>query len=250
MAVPSTHQTPQSAPGLQDQDGEGVESAEPEATSVPITTGFSDAPPTGFSDTAPTGFSDAAAPSAGGSQEGLQGSGTSSQKVGYIDIPQLMVGKLIGKGGETIKALQYQTGTKIQIDHLTPGDHKKVSITSSSLDAIEDAKKQVHDIISSEDAPRIGEVHRSVDCPPGIVGRVIGRGGETIRSLQQASQANIVVDQNFPEGVPRKVNVSGRPDAVDRAVKMISELINGEPGSAQAIIQKVSPQHQGNCCQS
>ena len=79
-----------------------------------------------------------------------------------------------------------------------------------------------------------------VECPPGIVGRVIGRGGETIRALQQASQAHIVVDQNFPEGVDRKVNINGRADAVTRAVKMVTELINGEPGSATAIIQKVN----------
>ena len=73
----------------------------------------------------------------------------------------------------------------------------------------------------------------------GIVGRIIGRGGETIRALQQASQAHIVVDQNYPEGQPRRVNISGRQDAVDRAAKMVQELISGEPGSAQSIIQKV-----------
>ena len=72
------------------------------------------------------------------------------------------------------------------------------------------------------------------------MGRIIGRGGETIRALQQASQAHIVVDQNYPEGQPRRVNISGRQDAVDRAVKMVQELISGEPGSAQSIIQKVS----------
>ena len=71
------------------------------------------------------------------------------------------------------------------------------------------------------------------------MGRIIGRGGETIRALQQASQAHIVVDQNYPEGQPRRVNISGRQDAVDRAAKMVQELISGEPGSAQSIIQKV-----------
>ena len=76
-------------------------------------------------------------------------------------------------------------------------------------------------------------------CIQGIVGRIIGRGGETIRALQQASQAHIVVDQNYPEGQPRRVNISGRQDAVDRAAKMVQELISGEPGSAQSIIQKV-----------
>ena len=93
--------------------------------------------------------------------------------------------------------------------------------------------------VISDDNPQ-GEVTQVVECPPGIVGRVIGSGGETIRALQQASQAHIVVDQNFPEGVDRKVNINGRADAVTRAVKMVTELINGEPGSATAIIQKVN----------
>lgn len=37
-----------------------------------------------------------------------------------------MVGKLIGKGGETIKHLQLSTGSRVQIDHQTPGDTKRV----------------------------------------------------------------------------------------------------------------------------
>ena len=45
--------------------------------------------------------------------------------------------------------------------------------------------------------------------------------------------------QDFPEGEPRQIKISGKPDAVERAVKMVQELIQGEPGSAQAIIQKV-----------
>ena len=52
-------------------------------------------------------------------------------------------------------------------------------------------------------------------------------------------QAHITVDQNFPEGQPRKIIVQGRVDACRRASTMIKELITGEPGSAQAIIQRV-----------
>lgn len=67
----------------------------------------------------------------------------------------------------------------------------------------------------------------------------LGRQGETIKALQNASEAHIVVNQDFPEGVDRQITVSGRQDAVDRAARMIRELIAGEPGSAQNIIQKV-----------
>ena len=201
-------------------------------------TGFSDAPPAGaaayqlFSEPQPAVQPQAApAPAMQASQAGF---------TDVVDIPAGMVGKLIGKGGETIKQLQYSTQTKIQIDHMTQGDIKKVSITGASTDLVEAAKAQVMQVVAGDD--RGGEAQNTVECPQGIVGRIIGRGGETIRALQQASQAHIVVDQNYPEGQPRRVNISGRPDAVDRATKMVSELIAGEPGSAQAIIQKV------RCC--
>lgn len=155
-----------------------------------------------------------------------------------IDCPSGKVGKLIGRGGITIKDLVQKTGAKIQVDHKISGELKPVQI-SGSRDAVDKALKMIHEVLESDTPSSVpGDVFKYVDCPQGIVGRVIGRGGETIRALQQASGAHIVVDQNFPDGVPRKVNVSGVPDAVDRAVRMVTELINGEPGSAQAVIQK------------
>lgn len=49
------------------------------------------------------------------------------------------------------------------------------------------------------------EASETLDCPPGLVGRIIGRGGETIKGLQAASGATISIDQNYPEHMPRKV---------------------------------------------
>ena len=82
----------------------------------------------------------------------------------------------------------------------------------------------------------------AIPCPPPLVGRVIGRGGETIRALQQASLAHISLDQAFPPGVPRLVLVRGPPDAVARAAAMVSELIAGvgpdgvTPSSTQTVL--------------
>lgn len=79
-----------------------------------------------------------------------------------------------------------------------------------------------------------------ISCPAHIVGRIIGRGGETIRSLQTASNAHIAINQNFPEGQPREIDISGPPDSVARAHEMVMELINSEgSASTQTIIQKV-----------
>lgn len=208
--------------------------------------------PSGFSD-APASYSAAPTAQANGSaaaaaaaaavaaaqvaSAGPQMADAYGPKTVTMSVPATLVGKVIGKGGETIKNLQSQSRTRIQIDHTAPGDSKTITITADSAEFLESAKVLIQQVIS-DDSPQ-GDVQKSVDCPPGIVGRIIGRGGETIRALQQASQAYIVVDQNFPEGHPRKVNISGRGDAVDRASKMVTELIQGEPGSATAIIQKV-----------
>ncbi len=209
--------------------------------------GFSDAPASYSAEpsVAPqTNGSDAAAAAAAAAAVAAAAVASAPQmgdafgpKTATLQIPATLVGKVIGKGGETIKNLQNQSRTRIQIDHTAPGDTKTITITSEDPDYLEAAKHLIQQVVS-DDSPQ-GEVQRSVECPPGIVGRIIGRGGETIRALQQASQAYIVVDQNFPEGHPRKVNISGRADAVERASRMVTELIQGEPGSATAIIQKV-----------
>ncbi|GMH43569.1 hypothetical protein BSKO_11491 [Bryopsis sp. KO-2023] len=165
-----------------------------------------------------------------------------------VTCPAALVGRLIGKGGETIKYLQGQTGTKIQIDHQASGDLKKVSIQGPSSEAIERVKLMMKEVLDSEGpSSGPGDTFETVECPPGIVGRIIGRGGETIKGLQAASEAKIVVDQNFPQGVPRKVKISGKPEATQKAKKMVTDLINGEPGSAQVVIQKYGANRSLDC---
>ena len=92
------------------------------------------------------------------------GGGMPGQLSDSVQIPQQMVGKLIGKMGETIKQLQYSTGTKVQIDHLTPGDKKTVSISGSTRESVEAAKQQIEAIVTN-DGPAAGEMSRNVECP-------------------------------------------------------------------------------------
>ena len=71
----------------------------------------------------------------------------------------------------------------------------------------------------------------TVSCPPGLVGRVIGKGGETIKGLQAQSGAHIAIDQRFPEGVDRVVTVSGPAGCVDTAVALVEDVLRGDPTS-------------------
>lgn len=163
------------------------------------------------------------------------------QIVGYISCPDNLVSKLIGKKGSVIQNLEAATGAKIQIEHQKPGDPKLVRVVAKSQEVLDSTKRAIKDTLESDHA--LGEVTKVVSCPPTMVGRIIGKGGQTILSLQQASQAKIIVDQDperYPAGADRDVRIMGMPLSVERAEKMVTELIHADPGvSAQSVVQKV-----------
>jgi far upstream element-binding protein len=57
-----------------------------------------------------------------------------------------------------------------------------------------------------------------------MVGRVIGKGGETIKALQKNFGANIQIDQSMD---PMKVTIAGQPGAVESAAAAVQEIVNG-----------------------
>ena len=63
-----------------------------------------------------------------------------------------------------------------------------------------------------------------IDCSKSIVGRVIGKGGETIKTMQKHFGANIQIDQQTD---PMKITVSGQPAAVEAAAAAVQEIVNG-----------------------
>ncbi|KAJ1939353.1 hypothetical protein FBU59_004152, partial [Linderina macrospora] len=66
----------------------------------------------------------------------------------------------------------------------------------------------------------------NMDIPAEAVGIVIGRGGETIKYLQQASGARIQIIQGQDRSAPFKpVTISGSPGACQRARQMIEEKV-------------------------
>ena len=73
-----------------------------------------------------------------------------------------------------------------------------------------------------------------VDCPATVVGRVIGKGGESIKMLQMQSGCRIQIDQNFPEGAPRKISISGPAHMLETARAIVNEVITGAPAAMNA----------------
>jgi len=63
-----------------------------------------------------------------------------------------------------------------------------------------------------------------VDCPKSMVGRVIGKGGETIKSLQQYTGAMIQIDQSTD---PTRVTIAGNPQSLQLAISMVTDIVRG-----------------------
>ena len=92
--------------------------------------------------------------------------------------------------------------------------------------------------------PRPGQRTEIVDCDANLVGRVIGRGGETIRNMQNMSGARIQIDQNFPQGEPRKITISGSDQTVEMAMRMLKDVMENGPNNTGVIVAADGQQHQ------
>merc|ERR1711872_558100 len=87
-------------------------------------------------------------PRVGGGNMGMQGGGGGNFE---MMIPGNLVARIIGKGGEVIKALQLETGAKIVIiqDSREYALEKPLRITGSA-DVIELARQRVEDVLAAE----------------------------------------------------------------------------------------------------
>ena len=174
----------------------------------------------------------------GGAGAAIPGLNQGPTEVKIVDCPQAVVGRVIGKGGETIKLLQMQSGCRIQIDQNVPegaprkitveGTPQQVAHASSLLDLKINETPGVGGggggLMSGGVAPAV-----VIECAKSIVGKVIGRGGETINMLQMRSGARIQIDQQVPDGYPCKVQINGNPQVVEQAVRLVNEIIHGGP---------------------
>ncbi|KAB0389817.1 hypothetical protein E2I00_011011, partial [Balaenoptera physalus] len=110
-------------------------------------------------------------------------------------VPQEAVKLIIGRQGANIKQLRKQTGARIDVDTEDVGDERVCK-----------AKAAIHQILT-ESTP----VSEQLSVPQRSVGRIIGRGGETIRSICKASGARVTCDKES-EGtllLSRLIKISG-----------------------------------------
>lgn len=166
-------------------------------------------------------------------------------------IPDKMVGLIIGKGGEQITRLQAETGCKIQIAPDGSGMPDRQCTLTGSSGAIAACKQQIQDIImraNQTGGPVMGGMDGNggfgggggmgngggggqtvveMMVPGNKVGLVIGKGGETIKQLQERAGVKMVMiqDSNIPSANEKPLRISGDPQKCQRAKEMVLDLL-------------------------
>ncbi|KAI4104292.1 MAG: hypothetical protein LQ339_003911 [Xanthoria mediterranea] len=174
-----------------------------------------------------------------------------------ITIESNLVGLIIGRQGENLRRVENETSTRVQFltGPESSGPIRQCKISGPQR-AREDAKREIARIIADNGkelgksnlnpigvksigahapALRAGEDATQILVPNRTVGLIIGRGGETIRDLQERSgcHVNIVGEEKSVNGF-RPVNLIGTPQAAAVARQLIDEIVESDTKNMNA----------------
>lgn len=191
--------------------------------------------------------------------------GGDENNVELILIDAGFVGLIIGRQGETLRRVEADTSTRVQFitGAENSGPMRQCKITGP-WHARENAKAEIYRIIeenghavgssvtgrappppgrdmgigvsgaakqggTGQPALRDNEEAMKIMVPNRTVGLIIGRGGETIRDLQERSacHVNIVGEEKSVNGL-RPVNLIGTPSAAAMAKELIMEIVESD----------------------
>lgn len=179
-----------------------------------------------------------------------------------IMVPDRTVGLIIGRGGETIRDLQERSGCHVNI----VGESKSVNgLRPVNLigprEAAAQAKELILEIVDSDsrnvnDSGPKGrppkndhfrdngahsggggsgsgggggndKINDAIYVPSEAVGMIIGKGGETIREMQNSTGCKINVSQSSGAGeTQREIGLVGSHDAINRAKQAIEDKVD------------------------
>lgn len=166
-----------------------------------------------------------------------------------IQIESSLVGLIIGRQGENLRRIEAETNCRVQFLPATDGGPFRQCKISGARNRRAEVKAAIDRIIDDSGmgplnrahekprdpnkggatALRDGEDHMQIMVPDRTVGLIIGRGGETIRDLQERSgcHINIVGESKSVNGL-RPVNLIGTQEAAQKAKDSIMEIVDSD----------------------
>ncbi|KAM6190494.1 tudor and KH domain-containing protein [Sarcoramphus papa] len=151
-------------------------------------------------------------------------------------VPRAAVKSIIGRKGATIKKLSQETGARIDVEGEDEGEETALLISGSPGQVCR-AKAAVHQIVT-ESAP----VSEQLCVPQRAVGRIIGRGGETVRGICRSSGAKVLCEREADAGLApvRVIQLSGTQKEVAAAKKLIMEKLTEDDAFRKELAQSTA----------
>jgi len=169
-------------------------------------------------------------------QRNGQDSGSNGTTI-RLQVPNALVGSIIGKQGETIKAIREQSQAKVNIADSQPGEDRDL-LLKGSLPSLEQAINLIITNLSQNrnqpypsDQPLDDSLSIKVLVANDQAGAIIGKGGEVIKQLREESGARISIGKKVD--FVRVITVMGSSAALRAALSVLVRLIHDHPSSAR-----------------
>jgi len=185
-----------------------------------------------------------------------------------INVPNSMVGFLIGRGGETITSMQARSGCKVQIQKeqdLVPGQtHRVITLEATSQDSINQCRGMIESMVQErmrasggsfgggagfgggggggtvaaskdakvQEALSMGHALVELEVPDADVGLIIGKAGMTIKSIQDQTGAQVQIPPRPADDKPEVRTVSithPTPEGAQMAKRRIEDVLASKP---------------------
>ncbi|XP_035426696.1 tudor and KH domain-containing protein [Cygnus atratus] len=139
-----------------------------------------------------------------------------------VRVPRAAVKALIGRKGATIRKLRQETGARIDVEEEDEAGEERLLLIAGSPGQVCRAQAAVRRVVA-DSAPVLEQLR----VPHTAVGRIIGRGGETVRSICQSSGAKVLCERKAEAGLAptRLIRLSGTRQEVAAAKKLIMEKL-------------------------
>lgn len=170
-----------------------------------------------------------------------------------ITVESSAVGLIIGRAGENMRRIEQESGARVQFisGPENSGPLRQCKVTGTPRQRA-DAKSEIFRVAqdnpkasqpppmahvpmpiaddnANQPALREGEKSIQIMVPDRTVGLIIGRGGETIRDLQERSGCHVnIVGENKSINGLRPVNLIGTREAAARAKDLIMEVVDSD----------------------
>jgi len=156
-----------------------------------------------------------------------------------------MVGAIIGRSGGTIRQITQQSRARVDVHRKeNAGSLEKVITIYGSPESCSAACKKIMEVMQQEaNATNKGEIPLKILAHNNLIGRIIGKSGNTIKRIMEQTDTKITVSSSVHDAgsftLERVITIKGSIENICRAENMISAKLRA---SYEADLAAMAPQ--------